>query len=178
MALRIPKSLIITSKYTSGKEYMFKSTQKEYKGYYYELNGNFFAGKEYKSNANELLKISINNINPFLSRALTSTYGFLSNIKILDSKPIGKAFIFDDNDIKNGYKIRYFAKKLNVTPTLIKEINEEEYKTLQSNLLYQVITIKYLLNNDNDLYKFNQLMPGLGDFLSLNVINTSSANDN
>ena len=37
MALRILKNLIVTSKYTSGGEYMFKSTQKEYKGYYYDF---------------------------------------------------------------------------------------------------------------------------------------------
>ena len=66
MALRILKNLIVTSKYTSGGEYMFKSTQKEYKGYYYELNGKIYAGKEFKTASYELLKIDIKNINPFL----------------------------------------------------------------------------------------------------------------
>ena len=80
MSIRIPKNIIVESKYTSGNEYMFKSTQKEYKGYYYEMNGKIFAGREFKINSNELLKINIKNINPLLSRATTSVYGLLSNI--------------------------------------------------------------------------------------------------
>jgi hypothetical protein len=178
MSIRIPSNQIITSKYTSGKEYMFKDIQKEYQGYYYELNGKKFAGKEFNPNANELVEININNVNTFLSRPSTLVYGLLSKIKLPPKTQIkSKPFTFNNNDFENGYKIRYFAKKLNQIPILIKEINEEEYKNLQSNPIYQVVSIKYLLNNNNDLNKFDKMMSGLGAFLSQNIIDTSSEND-
>jgi hypothetical protein len=44
MGIRIPKNQTVESKYTSGKEYMFVSTQNEYKGYYYEMNGKIQPG--------------------------------------------------------------------------------------------------------------------------------------
>ena len=164
MALRIPKNLIVTSKYTSGGEYMFKSTQKEYKGYYYELNGNFFAGKEYKSNANELLKIDINNINPFLSRASTSTYGFLSNINI-NSGTVNSLFIINSDESFYEPEVPlFFCKKINETPPKINRISEETYISLQKNVIYQTTFIgnyKGITQTSDQAY---QQMPGLKDF--------------
>ena len=43
MGVRVPQNQIIESKYTSGNEYMFAKTYKEYKGYYYEMSGKQFA---------------------------------------------------------------------------------------------------------------------------------------
>ena len=136
MALKIPKNLIVTSKYTSGGEYMFKSTQKEYKGYYYELNGKIYAGKEFKTDSNELLKININNINPFLSRASTSTYGFLSNINI-NSGTVNSLFVINsDEGFYEPEVPLFFCKKINETPPKINRISEETYISLQKNPIY------------------------------------------
>jgi hypothetical protein len=164
MALRIPKNLIVTSKYTSGKEYMFKSTQKEYKGYYYELNGNFFAGKEFKSNANELLKIDINNINPFLSRASTSTYGFLSNINI-NSGTVNSLFIINSDESFYEPEVPlFFCKKINETPIKINRISEETYISLQKNPIYQTTFIGNYAGITKTSDQAYQQMPGLEAF--------------
>lgn len=166
MALRIPKNLIVTSKYTSGGEYMFKSTQKEYKGYYYELNGNFFAGKEYKSNANELLKININNINPFLSRASTSTYGFLSNIKLnnISSIVINTLSTNNDPNIDQSGEDTYYTRKINETPYAIKQIDQETYTNTLKNPLQKSVILKADYSN---IDQAEQQMPGLKAFLGI-----------
>ena len=166
MALRIPKNLIVTSKYTSGGEYMFKSTQKEYKGYYYELNGKVYAGREFKTDSNELLKIDINNINPFLSRASTSTYGFLSNVNI-NSGTVNSLFIINsDETFYDGEEdLFFFCKKINETPIKINRISEETYVSLQKNPIYQTTFIgKYagITQTSDQAY---QQMPGLEAFL-------------
>jgi hypothetical protein len=167
MSIRIPKNIIVESKYTSGNEYMFKSTQKEYKGYYYEMNGKIFAGKEFKINSNELLKINIKNINPLLSRATTSVYGLLSNIKLKKNNPSSVVYQPTQEDYDRGYSIRYFYKKLNTTPIIIKEINQENYDLLINDPLYQVISIRWNEGINNDLTQAEQQMPGLKSFLGV-----------
>jgi hypothetical protein len=62
MGFRVPKNKIIKSKYTSGKEYMFVSTYREYQGYYYESNGKIYAGETYDSAAPELIRINSSNV--------------------------------------------------------------------------------------------------------------------
>jgi hypothetical protein len=164
MALRIPKNLIVTSKYTSGKEYMFKSTQKEYKGYYYELNGKIYAGKEFKTDSNELLKIDINNINPFLSRATTSTYGFLSNVNINSGTVHSLPITNSDESFYEPEVPLFFCKKINETPPKINRISEETYISLQKNVIYQTTFIgnyKGITQTSDQAY---QQMPGLKDF--------------
>lgn len=48
--MRIPASKIKKGLYTSNGEYVDKNTKKVYKGDYYEINGKFYAGKNYNSN--------------------------------------------------------------------------------------------------------------------------------
>jgi hypothetical protein len=166
MALRIPKNLIVTSKYTSGGEYMFKSTQKEYKGYYYELNGKIFAGKEFNTYANELLKINIDNINPFLSRASTSTYGFLSNINInTNLEKLNSLFIINSDESFYEPEVPFFfCKKINETPIKINRISEETYISLQKNIFYQTTFIGNFKGITQTSEQAYQQMPGLEAF--------------
>ena len=115
MAIRIPQNQIVTSKYTAGKEYMYKDTYREYQGYYYELNNKLFTGKEFNSNAPELILIPKNNnvlfgFNSLLTKASTYVYGKVSGTKITTSKPFSYIYQYDSN-------IRYFA--YNVTKNLI-----------------------------------------------------------
>jgi hypothetical protein len=44
MGTKIPANLITTG-YTSGKEFVYVSNYKPYQGYYYEINNKFFVGK-------------------------------------------------------------------------------------------------------------------------------------
>lgn len=167
MSIRIPKNIIVTSKYTSGREYMVISTYKEYKGYYYELNNRIFAGKEFSINAPELQKIEVSKINPLLTKASTYVYGLISNIQFLSSKPTSKIYNPTEEELNRGFVTRYFSKKLNETPIIIKEIDENSYKELQQNYIYQVILIKWSTVSDNEIIKTqaDKEMPGIKAFL-------------
>jgi len=103
--MRIPANLIKTN-YTAGKEYMYISSYKEYKGYYYEIRNKFFTGKTYSSNSKELVKIELKNINTLLTQASTYTYGLLSKTKInnVNYKNILMGYKLLVND---DYKIKY-----------------------------------------------------------------------
>jgi hypothetical protein len=167
MSIRIPKNIIVESKYTSGKEYMVVSTYKEYQGYYYELNNKIFAGKEFDINAPELQKIEVSKLNPFLIKASTYVYGLLSNSKINSSKPISKTYNPTPEELNKGFIVRYFSKKLNENPIIIKEINESSFKELKQNPIYQVISINWNTLSDNEIVKISaeKEMPGIKAFL-------------
>lgn len=152
MSLKIPKNIIVTSKYTSGKEYMVISTYKEYQGYYYELNNRVFAGKEFNINAPELQKIETSKINPFLTNASSYIYGLISKVKLKDSKIQPYIFTPTEEEVLNGTSIRYFSKKLNETPVIIKEINKSNYDEILQNSLYKTVSIKYINTNKNTGY--------------------------
>lgn len=167
MALRIPKNIIVTSKYTSGKEYMVISTYKEYKGYYYELNNKIFAGKEFDPNAPELQKIEVSKINPLLTKASTYLYGLISNVKLNQPRPVSKSYNPTLEELNKGFVMRYFAKKLNETPIKIKEIDETSFKELKQNPIYQVISMNWSTLGDNEILKIQaeKEMPGIKAFL-------------
>jgi hypothetical protein len=165
MALRIPKNIIIESKYTQGNEYMYKDIQEPYQGYYYELNDKIFAGKEFSVDANELQRITPSNINTFLIKASTYVYGVISNIKLnsetVHSLPITNS---DETFYDDGVPL-FFCKKINETPPKINRISKETYISLQKNPIYQTTFIGnyagIILNSDQAY----QQMPGLEAFL-------------
>jgi len=167
MALRIPKNIIVKSKYTQGKEYMFIDTNIEYQGYYYEMNNRIFVGKEFNANASEIQKITLININPFLTKPSTFVYGIISGIKLKNTTPISQNYIPTPDDFDRGYSLRYFAKKLNQTSFIIKEINEINFNELKSNSIYQVISIKWNISGNNTLpiTLAEQQMSGIKIFL-------------
>jgi hypothetical protein len=166
MGIRLPQNQAVTSKYTSGKEYMFNSTYREYIGYYYELNGKLFAGKEFNANALELIKIDSSKTNKLLTNASTYVYGKISGTRIPNQKPV--SHIFKKTDPNAQYVNRYFIQKIvDTNPILIKEINEENNKQMQSNPLYKIITIKWdtIYNNDTVIEEAEKQMPGIKNFL-------------
>jgi hypothetical protein len=140
MAIRIPSNITVKSQYTAGKQYMYESTQREYQGYYYKMNGKIFAGKEFNSNAPTLLKITPNNINSLLTSAATYVYGKITGTKINPNKPLPSYFIPSKKDVQKGYAYRYFSQQKN--NNLIKEINEDNFKVLSTNPLYTLVKIK------------------------------------
>ena len=163
--IRIPKNIIIEAKYTQGNEYMYTNTQNPYQGYYYELNDKIFAGKEFSVDANELQRITPSNINTFLTKASTYVYGVLSGIKLNNTIP---ASIVAGNSDKIG-GLRYFYKKINVTPMIIRETNEETYKNLNNDPSYQFVTVLYdefNLPDQNSLNNAEKQLPGIKDFIS------------
>jgi hypothetical protein len=165
MSLRIPSNQIVKSKYTIGKEYIFESTYREYQGYYYELNGKLFAGKEFNINAPILVKINLSNINPLRTNPSTLVYGIISGIKLNTIPPpsiISKSNIFTEK--------RYFYKKINSNPILIKEINEDTFNSMQSNPLYQTISVGIpkggFFANQSSLEVYDKIMPGIKLFIT------------
>jgi len=161
MSLRIPSNQIVKSKYTIGKEYMFESTYREYQGYYYELNGKLFAGKEFNNNAPVLVKINLNNINPLRTNPATLVYGIISGIK-LDNTKIN-SYYFNVDTTNNVF--RYFIKKVN--ENIIKEINEDTFKQIQSNPIYLSVSLYYQSSfNENDLNNADKKISGLKEYIN------------
>ena len=161
MGLRIPQNQVVQSKYTAGKEYMLESDYREYIGYYYELNGKTFAGKELNLNAPILLPIPKNNNNPginnLLTRAATFLYGQLSGVKLNNNKPT--SYVYQYNS-----EIRYFSYQ--TINKLIKEVNEETFNTFKSNPLYKVISLSFKKDFDpKELDDAEKTIPGIKEFL-------------
>ncbi len=178
--MRIPQNKILSNQTTSGGEYMFKDTQQEYQGQYYVIGNQYFTGANFSTDQKELVKISTQTINVLKAQAPTFSFGQVNNNKSLISllntvKPLNTGFKIISNDVSQGFVIRYFCKQLNISPILIKEIDENTYNYLKNNSLYQVVSLNYyLLTHDttsgnfkpDDLDKANSKMSGLLAFLS------------
>ena len=161
--MKVPANIIET-KYTSGNEFVFSFNYKYYQGPYYELNGKTFAGKEFNVNAPELIKADSKEINPLLTSIKTLVYGSLSKIKLNNTPPYS---IISKSNIKGG--MRYFYKKNNTNPILIREITEGIFKQYQNNPLYQTISIDFpeggYFGEQQNLDDANKIMPGIKAFI-------------
>ena len=145
MGLRIPQNQTITSKYTSGGEYMIANTQNEYKGYYYELNNRTYAGENFNTNNPEIIKINSDNYNKLLGNPNTYAYGVVSGVKILNTKILslpegaGNDIQHVPEDIPGKEEPLFYCKKINTN--IIKKINEETFISLQKDPIYQTTFI-------------------------------------
>lgn len=164
MGIRIPSNKI-QSKYTSGGELMFKETYREYMGYYYELNNNIYAGKEFNSSAPELMKINSPKVNRLLTNPATLIYGKISKIKLPSS--VIPSFIYQSNKQTTRFADRYFTQKTNVVPIIIKEIDKDTYNIIKNDPIYVSIIIKWDNEGSNTLTLENaeKQMPGIKKFL-------------
>ena len=165
MAVFIPKNIIIESKYTQGKEYRLVSTYNEYQGYYYEMNGRAFAGKEFNVNAIELISFSSTNINPLLTNPSTYVYGVFTKTTKLTSSTIVNTLVTDnDPNIDLPGEETYYAKKLNQIPYSIKKIDKSTYTTLQSDPFYETTVLNAYYSNSTQA---ERQMPGIKAFLGI-----------
>lgn len=172
--VRIPQNQII-SKYTAGNEYMLIKTQNEYKGYYYELNNKTFAGKTFDPNNPEIVKIKSDKFNKLLSKASTYAYGAISGTKIpntsFNSLPITNNFtpknIINEADSDNNMNPKFYCKKINIQPYVIKEVNESDYKSLQQDPLYQTTYTGTYQNKTQNIDQAEKQLPGIKAFLGL-----------
>jgi len=166
MGIRIPKNQTVESKYTSGKEYMFASTQNEYKGYYYEMNGKAFAGEKFNPGDPEIIKIKSDNYNMLLGKASTYLYGLVSKVKLPNNKkPVSIPTSINPNLVNVG--VKFYCQKINQTPIIIKEIDEDTYISLQKNPLYKTTFIGTYNNINQSVDDAEQQMPGMKIFLGL-----------
>lgn len=159
----IPSNLIKVN-YTSGGEFIYLSDYKEYQGYYYLLGNKFFVGDKFSPDSKELIKTNSNNINPLLSNASTYTYGLLSrnSSQQLSSpkfNPLPKSNLDTDQEPIETY----YARKININPTIIKQVNKETYLNLQTDPFYQTALLK---PDRSNLEEAEKQMPGLKAFLT------------
>jgi triacylglycerol esterase/lipase EstA (alpha/beta hydrolase family) len=173
MAVRIPQNQIITNQYTSGGEYVLVGNQKEYQGYYYDINGKTFAskGKNEKSNPSdpEIIKKTSEKYNKLLDNPNTYVYGLISKVKINNFTPTSIPF---NGDIK----IRYFIKKINSNS--IKEINEENFNKIKYDPIYQTLSIEFRYSiTDEELNELDKKMPGIKAYLQNDINNIPSSSD-
>ena len=162
MTIRIPQNIIIESKYTQGNEYMFVSTYKKYQGYFYELNGKTFAGKEFNIYAPELIKITSKNINNLLTNIYTYVYGKLSQPNLINSST--PTSYFYNNEFPTDF--RYFINKINVKPFIIKEISEVTFKEYKNNILYTSVALSYPNKFiEDEVIKAESIIPGIKIYL-------------
>jgi len=167
MGLRVPQSQIVTSKYTSGKEYIFNSTYREYIGYYYELNGKLFAGKEFSTNSPELIRIDSSKVNNLLTHPTTYTYGKISGTKIPSTYIVALPVSTNTNLLNNGgeYFLQFYCSKIG--SNIIKAIDEATYVKLQNDPLYQTTFIGTYNNTTQTPEIAETQLPGINAFLGL-----------
>jgi hypothetical protein len=163
--MRIPSNIIKENQYTIGKEYMYLSSYKEYQGYYYEINNKFYVGKTFNENAPELIKTSSSDkINILLTQPSTYVFGKLSNIKIINTP-----FSSIVNKVDLNARTRYFAKKLNNNPILIREVNKNNFYALLNDPIYQTISLDFpeggYFGTSSDLDEAEKQMPGIKTFI-------------
>jgi hypothetical protein len=168
MSIRIPLNQIVTSKYTIGKEFMYESTYKEYQGFYYEFNNKIFAGKEFSFDSPSLIGINSDNVNILKSNPETQRYSISSNQKIYkEEKIIGLPYSDFDNlyDKSGNLFLKFFCKKVDSNPIIIKNIDEDTYKKLFGSTLYYITYIGEYNGVYQNIDEANIKMSGLSDFL-------------
>lgn len=158
--MRVPKNIIQTGQYTSGKEFVYKKTQAPYKGYYYSLNDSYYVGKEYKEKADELIKIAQSNA--LLNNSSTALFSAISGITSQMLRPANTPAI-QSNIESNNVPVRYFMRQVNIQPVTIKEISKPVYDSLQGNPLYQTTFV----SKDQNIDQADRQLPGLKAFLSV-----------
>ena len=159
--MKVPSNIIVKDQYTQGKEFIYSDTYENYQGYYYEMNSRYFIGRVFDPNAREILKLQSDKVDKLKLNSKLSIFINLlktkipSNIKISSITPDGRN------------SIRYFAKKLNYNPILIKEISEETFNELKIDPTYQTLALN-LPASDYDpaiLDQTNKQMPGIKAFI-------------
>jgi hypothetical protein len=169
MGLKIPQSQIITGKYTIGKEYVVLSTHTEYQGYYYELSGKTFAGKEFNTKAPEIIKITSGKFNPLLSNPSTSLYAKVSDTKLSNKKAIPYNFNYNSNK-------RYFT--YHTVNKLIKEVNKDNFLSLTSNPIYIIVSLSYIGGFvETELDQAEKQIPGIRVFIDSSYTNPTVEDD-
>ena len=179
MGIRIPKNQIITGKYTTGKEYVILSSHAPYQGFYYELNGRTFAGKEFDPKAPEIIRMTSGKFNPLLGDPNTMVYANISKVKLDNTEIKSIPFVPTAEDLAKPFIVRYFVKKLTDNPIAIKEVTKDVFEKTQSNPIYQTLKVNFTYGlSDDELNAIDKQMIGLGPYLASDEPETSSDESN
>lgn len=181
MSLKVPKNRIKTN-YTNGGEYVIADTGVRYQGYYHEVEGKIYTGKDYNTSGSVLLiKPTSEEYNQLLSKSSTFTYSAISNIKLNNPGPIpsstynniANSVSFISTFVSEGFVppvqiTRYFIKKVNSKE--IKEVDQPTFNKFTSNPLYIGTTVLFESSPGSsgipqNLYEAEKIIPGITDFL-------------
>lgn len=168
--MRYPKNQIKENQYTSGGEFVLVDSGKIYTGYYWQFKDKYYVGKMPNSNNNlvqikkitpqDIKKIEIKNrISPSAAFALgNNIINKLSTIITVVAK------VPQSTD-----EIRYFSKKINQTPFIIKEIDQNTFNILKTDPFYQITSIPgdLIFPGSKELDLAEQQMPGIKAFLGI-----------
>jgi hypothetical protein len=171
----IPPNIIENNLYTIGGEFINKDTYKDYQGYYYELNNRYFAVKEFNVNAPEIVKKDSVRVNNLIVNPLTSTYGQLTQTTITSNNITSIPFSPSADDLAKPFIPRYFVKKTQQNPPIIKEVDYDTFTKVKTDPLYQTIKVNFSYGlTDEDLNKLDTKMSGIGAYLASEEPETSS----
>ena len=138
-----PKSEIIKVGFTSGTEFLVKSTKKPYIGNYYVTNdGRIFSGKEYSSTTQELVRI----VEKIIVKNESKSYGFHYAMPA-------------DKDYDKGFFTRYVLKRVNSGFETILEVDQTEYERAKKDPLYTAEKFNWKLTGP--LYTTPEGIPGI-----------------
>jgi hypothetical protein len=162
--MRVPSNIIQTGKYTSGGEFVEELSNKPYQGYYYELNGFLYTGKEYSVNAVKIIKKQ--NQNQLYNNSNTAMFSFMSGITSQQlSSIIVKGIPF--GELPHGENLSFYSRQLNINPIIIKSIDEKTYLSLQGNPLYKTTFVGNYNGVNQNVDQAEAQVPGLKTFLSV-----------
>lgn len=132
--IKVPENQILVKEASEG-EFVYSGTNTPFSGSYYQLNNKFYEGSSFNFGALSLTKAEKSN--KLLRNGATAIFSFLSGITsdLLSAPIINEISGFPDGDTN------YFYTQTNVTPSIIKEIDEESYRKLQNNPLYKTTFI-------------------------------------
>jgi hypothetical protein len=137
----VPADKILENQYTGGNEFVSLTTGKYYQGYYCIISGNkYYEGKTYNSQSKQLKKV--------------------------DPTPVPATPV---SLPPQTTPTRYFLKKINIFPVVIKEVDEQTYNSLINNVYYQraIVESEMIFRNSPELDKAERQMSGLKAFLSV-----------
>jgi hypothetical protein len=172
--MRVPKNIIQTGKYTSGGEFVEEKTNKPYQGYYYELNGSLYTGKEYSIDAIKIIKKE--DQNQLYNSSNTAMFSLVSGItsQQLSTPSINSISKNKEDTLFSSPRPaltpvntppQFFVQKINVNPIIIKEVDEKSYISVQGNPLYKTTFIGIYNGISQNPDKAEAQMPGLNTFL-------------
>ena len=161
--MKVPSNIIQTGKYTSGNEFVEEKTNKPYQGYYYELNGSLYTGKEYSIDAIKIIKKQ--DQNQLYNSSNTALFSLVSGITsqqltsiLVKGEPVSDGLQHYDD-------ITFYSRQVNINPIIIKSIDEKTYISLQGNPLYQTTFIGNYNGVNQTIDQADAQMPGLRTFL-------------
>jgi hypothetical protein len=161
--MKVPSNIIQTGKYTSGNEFVEENTNKPYQGYYYELNGSLYTGKEYSIDAIKIIKKQ--DQNQLYNSTNTALFSFLSGITSQQLTPSVVKGIPFGNEIPHGEDLSFYSRQLNINPIIIKSLDEKTYISLQGNPLYKTTFIGNYNGVNQNIDQADAQIPGLKTFL-------------